>query len=54
MSARYMRITTSPRQGRPREGGSAGSRRRHCEARNTNDIKGSRLWDELAQHRKVR
>jgi len=49
-----MRLTTSPRQGRHREVGSAGSRRPRCEARNTNGIKGSRPWDELAQHTEVR
>src|SRR5437773_750902 len=44
-----MKTTTSPRQGRHREVGSEGSRRRHCEARNTNDIEGSRPSDELTQ-----
>ena len=49
-----MRITTSPRQGRHREGESEGSRRRYGEARNTHDIEGSRPSDELAQHSEVR
>ena len=34
-------------------GGAEGSRRRRCEARNTNDIAGSLPWDELAQHSEV-
>jgi hypothetical protein len=51
--AKYMKTTTSPRQGRHREVGSEGSRRRRCEARNTNGIEGSLPWDELAQHSKV-
>jgi len=49
-----MRLTTSPRQGRHREVGSEGSRRRYGEARNTNAIAGSLPSDALAQHSKVR
>jgi hypothetical protein len=48
-----MRITTSPRQGRHREVGSEGSRRRYGEARNTNAIEGPLPRDELAQHNEV-
>src|SRR5262249_61545351 len=39
--ARYLKLTTSPRQGRHREVGSEGSRRRYGEARNTNAKAGS-------------
>jgi hypothetical protein len=43
-----MKLTTSPRQGRHREVGSEGSRRRYGEARNTNDIVGSFPSAEVA------
>lgn len=43
-------LTTSQRQGRPREGWSEGSRRQTCEPRNTNAIEGRPPWGESAQH----
>src|SRR5262245_51677818 len=52
--AKYMKTTTSPRQGRHREVRSEGSRRRRCEARNTNGIAGSFPSDEVAPHTEIR
>jgi integrase len=44
-----MKRTPSPRQGRHREVGFEGSRRRHCEARHTKGVEGSFPWDECAR-----
>ena len=43
-------LTTSRRQGRPREGWSEGSRRQTCEPTNRNAIEGRPPWGESAQH----
>lgn len=46
-------VTTSLRQGQPREGLSEGSRRQSCEPRNTNAIEGRHPGGESAQHDKA-
>src|SRR5216684_1375937 len=50
---KYLRLTTSPRQGRRRAAESEGSRRPRGEARDTNGREGSRPADEVAPYTAV-